>query len=174
MHGTYPSYVSYQTGLRTPIGPATSPTRRRSPGPRAASTSSPGAPAGWTCSPPTLRDYPVNRILSSSALRCLQTVEPLAQRRDLPVETTETLAVHADPAALLALLSDPAAAETVLCGHGELIGVVLKRLLAPSPNGDSPTRPKGSTWVLETDGSRLLRSRFLPPLRLQDTEAGYY
>jgi hypothetical protein len=186
MHGTYPSYVSYQTGLRTPIGPATSPTRRRSPGPRAASTSSPGAPAGWTCSPPTppatawssatstLRDYPVNRILSSSALRCLQTVEPLAQRRDLPVETTETLAVHADPAALLALLSDPAAAETVLCGHGELIGVVLKRLLAPSPNGDSPTRPKGSTWVLETDGGRLLRSRFLPPLRLQGTEAGYY
>jgi 8-oxo-dGTP diphosphatase len=121
-----------------------------------------------------LRDYPVNRILSSPALRCLQTVEPLAQRRGLPVETTETLAVHADPAALLALLSDPAAAETVLCGHGELIGAVLKRLLAPSPNGDSPTWPKGSTWVLETDGGQLLRSRFLPPLRLQDTEVGDY
>jgi 8-oxo-dGTP diphosphatase len=120
-----------------------------------------------------LRDYPVNRILSSPAVRCLQTVEPLAQRRDLPVETTETLAVHADPATLLAHLSDPAAAESVLCSHGELIGAVLKHLLAPSPNGDSPTWPKGSTWVLETDGGRLLRSRFLPPLRLQDTEAGY-
>jgi hypothetical protein len=36
--------------------------------------------------------------------------------------------VDGDPEALLALLVDPAAAEAVLCSHGELIGTVLERL----------------------------------------------
>jgi phosphohistidine phosphatase SixA len=75
-----------------------------------------------------LRPYPVVRILSSPAVRCVQTVEPLAQRRGLPVERAEVLGVDADPEALLALLVDPAAAEAVLCSHGELIRTVLERL----------------------------------------------
>ena len=69
-----------------------------------------------------LRDYPITRILSSPAARCLQTVEPLAQRRRLPVEPDRILGVDADPAALVALLLDPAVGQAVLCSHGELIG----------------------------------------------------
>jgi 8-oxo-dGTP diphosphatase len=48
-----------------------------------------------------LRDYPITRILSSPAVRCLQTVEPLAQRRGLPIEPAQVLGVDADPAALV-------------------------------------------------------------------------
>jgi broad specificity phosphatase PhoE len=36
-----------------------------------------------------LGDYRITRILSSPAVRCLQTVEPLAQRRGLPIEPDE-------------------------------------------------------------------------------------
>lgn len=75
-----------------------------------------------------LRPYRIARILSSPAVRCMQTVEPLAQRRGLPVEHAEVLGVDGDPEALLALLVDPAGAEAVLCSHGELIGTVLERL----------------------------------------------
>jgi phosphohistidine phosphatase SixA len=44
-----------------------------------------------------LRPYPVVRILSSPAVRCVQTVEPLAQRRGLPVERAEVLGWTATP-----------------------------------------------------------------------------
>jgi 8-oxo-dGTP diphosphatase len=120
-----------------------------------------------------LRDYPITRILSSPALRCLQTVEPLAQRRALPVEGTDVLGVDADPDGLVGLLEDPAAGEAVLCSHGELIGAVLERLVGRGlvEDGDL-VWPKGSTWVLEVEGGRVRHTRYLPPLRPQDAEAG--
>jgi phosphohistidine phosphatase SixA len=122
-----------------------------------------------------LRPYPIARILSSPAVRCLQTVEPLGQRRGLPVERAEVLGVDADPDALLALLVDPSAGELVLCSHGELIGTVLERLVGRGlDTGGQPTWPKGSAWVLVVDGGQVQHSRYLPPLRLQDTQAGYY
>jgi hypothetical protein len=34
--------------------------------------------------------------------------------------------------------------------------------------------PKGSTWVLKVTEGRIEDARYLPPLRLEDTEAGYY
>lgn len=121
-----------------------------------------------------LRDYRVTRILSSPAVRCLQTVEPLAQRRGLPVQSSEALGVDADPAGLVALLLDPVAAETVLCSHGELIGAVLERLVGAGLEGEGMSWPKGSTWVLDVEGGHLHHAHYLPPLRLQDAEAGYY
>jgi len=119
-----------------------------------------------------LRDDPIGRILSSPAVRCLQTVEPLAARRGLTTETSEALGVEGDPAALEALLADPGAGNLLVCSHGELIGTVLRRLLGEQLAADS--WPKGSTWVLEVDGGQVQRSRYLPPLRLQDSDAGHH
>jgi 8-oxo-dGTP diphosphatase len=118
-----------------------------------------------------LRDYRITRILSSPALRCLETVEPLARRRGLTVERTELLDVDADPAALVALLVDPVAADAVLCSHGELIGTALRRLAEDDTDADSLVWPKGSTWVLEVDGGQVTHRRYLPPLRLHDADA---
>lgn len=117
-----------------------------------------------------LRDYPISRILSSPAVRCLETVEPLAARRGLTTETSEALGVEGDPAALEALLVDPRARELLVCSHGELIGIMLRRLVGEQLAADS--WPKGSTWVLEVDGGRVQHSRYLPPLSLQDLDAG--
>ena len=120
-----------------------------------------------------LRDHPISRILSSPTVRCLQTVEPLAQRRGLRVESAEVLGMDADPADLIALLLVPAATEAVLCSHGELIGAALIRLVGERFEGDSLSWPKGSTWVLEVTEGRIEDVRYMPPLRLRDTEAGY-
>jgi broad specificity phosphatase PhoE len=117
-----------------------------------------------------LRDYRITRILSSPAVRCLETVEPLARRRGLTVEPTDLLGVDADPAALVDLLLDPAAGDAVLCSHGELIGAALTRLVGH--DDDALGWPKGSTWVLDAGDGRLRHRRYLPPLRL-DAEASH-
>jgi hypothetical protein len=79
-----------------------------------------------------------------------------------------------DPTDLVALLLDPAAAEAVLCSHGELIGEALIRLVGERSEGDALSWPKGSTWVLKVTEGRIEDARYLPPLRLEDTDAGYY
>jgi phosphohistidine phosphatase SixA len=97
-----------------------------------------------------LRDYRITRILSSPAVRCLETVEPLARRRGLPVEAAEV--IGSIPSTLLALLLDPAADEAVVCSHGELIGAALKRLVGSNldPGGElvwPKGRPGCSRWT---------------------------
>ena len=119
-----------------------------------------------------LRDYPISRILSGPAVRCLQTVQPLAEHRDLQVETADALGVDASSTGLVALLLDPAASETVLCSHGELIGEALTRLLGHDIDGDNLVWPKGSTWALEVQDGQVQHSHYLPPLRVQDVKAG--
>jgi broad specificity phosphatase PhoE len=121
-----------------------------------------------------LRNYPITRIVSSPAVRCRQTVEPLSRRRNLPIETADELGVDADPVGLAELLMDPAASETVLCSHGELIGAALTQLVGPDLEGDGLIWPKGSTWILQALDGLLQDARYLAPLRLQDAEAGYY
>jgi hypothetical protein len=48
---------------------------------------------------------------------------------------------------------------------------VLRRLAGADLGADR--WPKGSTWVLEVGDGRVQRSRYLPPLRRQDPDAGY-
>ena len=112
-----------------------------------------------------LRHYPVQRILSSPADRCRQTVQPLASQFGLAVEETDRLGVDATADGVLELLGDPAIRHAVLCTHGELIGQVFEKLLAGGL--DVPGRPhwpKGSTWVLARDGGRVADACYLEPL----------
>jgi Histidine phosphatase superfamily (branch 1) len=69
-----------------------------------------------------LRDYPITRILSSPALRCVQTVEPLSLRRAVPIEVVDALRVDTPVEGLLELVTDRGLEGTVSCGHGEQIG----------------------------------------------------
>jgi 8-oxo-dGTP diphosphatase len=123
-----------------------------------------------------LRDYPISRILISPALRCRQTVEPLtlSQRRAVPIELVDALSVDASAERLMELVTDPGLQEAVLCGHGEQIGLLLCQLADRGLAIDgSPRWAKGSTWVLDTKGGRVVGARYLAPLRLTDL-AGCY
>jgi phosphohistidine phosphatase SixA len=113
-----------------------------------------------------LDDYPVERILSSPAARCLQTVEPLGRDRLLQVEEVAALGADADAARVELLFVDPEAANVVLCTHGELIGRLFARLVPAGLVVEDPLLwPKGSTWLLWRTHRRL-HARFLTPLAL--------
>jgi 8-oxo-(d)GTP phosphatase len=113
-----------------------------------------------------LASYPIGRILSGPAIRCQQTVAPLAARHGLRVELTDDLAVEATADQLLVLVSDPALGTAVLCSHGEVIGQVLQQLAAGGlPLADPLRWEKGSTWVLDSKGGVVVGARYLAPLR---------
>jgi 8-oxo-dGTP diphosphatase len=113
-----------------------------------------------------LRHYPVHRILSSPADRCLQTVQPLAGVLGLAVEATDALGVDATADGVLELLADPALRHAVLCTHGELIAQIFDRLIAQGLDlPGRPRWPKGSAWVLDRhDGDRVAAASYLEPL----------
>jgi 8-oxo-dGTP diphosphatase len=83
------------------------------------------------------RDF--SRILSSPYARCVETVEPLAEARQLVLEPVDQLAEDAGEAAALELFRS-LAAPAVACVHGNLVEALL---------GESSK--KGSTNVLEVD-----------------------
>src|SRR5438046_349803 len=60
-----------------------------------------------------LRTLAIERILSSPALRCRQTVQPLAQRLSLDVEPCRLLAVDADPVELARFLRHADSEQTL-------------------------------------------------------------
>ncbi len=112
-----------------------------------------------------LEDYPVERILCSPAVRCLQSVAPLTRQRLVPVEATSLLGVDAAPADLLELIWDDDLDDAVLCTHGELIGEVLARLVADGAvTSEAPHWPKGSAWLLQRLERPRMIGRYLPPL----------
>jgi broad specificity phosphatase PhoE len=110
-----------------------------------------------------LRDRPIATILSSPALRCEQTVRPLAEQRGVPVGLDGRLDVDArvdDAAGLIRPDLDGA----VLCSHGELIGQLLGLLRERGAPIDRDARwPKGSTWLLRLSGDRVAEATCLPP-----------
>jgi broad specificity phosphatase PhoE len=113
---------------------------------------------------PQYRDRPVATILSSPALRCQQTVQPLAQQRRLPVDLEGRLDVDAEAEAAAAALLRPDLDDVVLCTHGELIGELLGLLRARgAPIGQDARWPKGSTWLLRLNGDRVAEATYLSP-----------
>ena len=112
-----------------------------------------------------LRDRPVGRVLSSPAERCLQTVQPLADRLGRPVEPTEALGVDGTGPGAFELLTDPALDQAVLCTHGELIGEVFDQLQQAGIELSEPPRwPKACTWILQLDGGHAWKGTYLEPL----------
>ena len=106
-----------------------------------------------------LSPFAVERILSSPYVRCVETVEPLAAKLGLPVETVDALAEGAGDAA--ARLAPGLTGSVVLCSHGDVVPELFDAL-APDAVLDEPGFPcgKGSTWVLDDDRRR---ARYLPP-----------
>ena len=105
-----------------------------------------------------LAGYGVVRVVSSAYVRCVQTVEPLALARQLPLETSPALAEGATRDDVDSLLEQVTGTAVVLCTHGDVAGEVLDALGRP----DGPCA-KGSTWVLEPAGRRLVATKYLEP-----------
>jgi broad specificity phosphatase PhoE len=109
----------------------------------------------------------IARLLSSPAVRCVETMGPLAEELGCEVEVDERLAEGTPVWRVLELLSDLAAltdGPVALCSHGDVIPAVLDaQLAAGMAVEDDLTWPKASTWALAWDGTRATRARYLPP-----------
>lgn len=108
-------------------------------------------------------DLGLRRVLSSPAVRCRQTVEPLAERIGVPVEDAAELAEGAALGPALALLAG-LTVEAALSSHGDLIPEIVDHLAAEGMRLEGPDRcQKASIWTLERSGGRFVVGRYSPP-----------
>jgi len=132
------------------LGPLLGPLLDPQPGPQ---PGAPGpAPAGRTVD-----------VRTSPALRCIQTVAPLAETLGVPLTIDDALLEGCDVRVLhdrIAGLERP----TVWSSHGDVIPELLTMLARRGLDlGAAPTCRKGSTWVIEIVGGRASSARALPP-----------
>jgi phosphohistidine phosphatase SixA len=103
--------------------------------------------------PNQLAEYPIDCLLSSPYVRCVETLEPLSEGLDLRIDVRPGLAEGSSAADVFALLAESDAAVPALCTHGDVVEELL---------GEGSA--KGSVWVLElSDGGELRRERYFPP-----------
>jgi 8-oxo-(d)GTP phosphatase len=101
-----------------------------------------------------LADYPVKRILSSSYVRCVESVEPLAERLGVEIETADELAEGASAGEVRRLMESLRGELAVLCTHGDVVEAVL---------GPRVPNKKGSVWIFEEQAGSLKPARYLVP-----------
>jgi 8-oxo-dGTP diphosphatase len=112
-----------------------------------------------------LADAGISRLVSSPSVRCVETLEPLAEKTGLTVEDDGRLAEGSDGRAALSLAEElrRAGTDAALCSHGDVIPDLLSLLRS---NGitfhDDLTWPKGSAWVLAGNGSHWTDAHHLP------------
>ena len=126
----------------------------------------PGGVAQASAIADRLRRRPVKRILSSPYVRCMQTVEPLAEALGLEIEQNHALGEDTEPEHTWALLRQLAGTEAVLCSHGNVIPDAVDRAVREGAKvvGRQTGNRKGSIWDLETDGDGAVTSvRYTPP-----------
>lgn len=106
--------------------------------------------------------HDVGRILSSRYVRCVQTVQPLADKLGLEVEHHPALAEEASVESTWELFAEVAAArdEVVLCSHGNVIPAVLDRLRRRGIEvvADEWSCHKGSIWTIELEQGKAARA----------------
>jgi 8-oxo-dGTP diphosphatase len=138
------------------------------------------SPRGWEQAEEVagrLGGMPLLRVLSSPALRCRQTVVPLARGLMLDVEPVPELAVDVDADRLLTVLRDPDTASAVLCTHRETLeaffkDLALARTVVPAVG---PPMEMAAAWLLrgvvgEKRGG--VQLRYLPAQRLAFVPGG--
>jgi 8-oxo-dGTP diphosphatase len=106
---------------------------------------------------------PIDKILSSGYVRCVQTVQPLATRRNLQVETVKELEEGAGGESVLRLVEKFKGRNVVLCTHGDVVEELLERLIAQGlvPRAHA-NMEKGSTWVLDEKDGKITGAKYLP------------
>jgi 8-oxo-dGTP diphosphatase len=107
----------------------------------------------------------IGRVISSPAVRCTDTVRPLAERLGVKLELDLDLMEGMGPesAARLAVQATPGSG-LVLCTHGDVIWELLTDLEAAGvPLTAGIPAKKGSVWVLEVEAGAVVRGRYQPP-----------
>ena len=105
-----------------------------------------------------------SRIISSPAVRCIETLLPLSRALGVDVESDPRLFEGTEAEGVLEVISELGATPAVLCTHGDVIPALLDDLRRNGVELTSmPTWPKASTWVLEGTDLAIELARYVPP-----------
>jgi len=109
--------------------------------------------------------FPVTRVLSSPYLRCVQTVQPLAEKVGVEVENEPALGEGQPAGPVVDLLTD-LPDYSVLCSHGDVLPDTIDALerrgmVVQGP----PDWRKGVVWEIDRINGSFLRARALAPER---------
>jgi 8-oxo-dGTP diphosphatase len=97
-----------------------------------------------------LAEQKIDEVRSSPSVRCIETVEPLAESHGLAVTVDPSLGEGSDVDECIAAVLDASERTLVLCSHGDLIPMVIRRLVAKGMRTKAPNlSQKGSAWLLE-------------------------
>ena len=109
-----------------------------------------------------LKKEPIDAILSSPYVRCVQTVEPLADQHKLPIQPRKDLEEGSGGDSLLRMVSEFKGRNIVLCTHGDLVEEFLEQLIEKRlvPRGRANLE-KGSTWVVEETAGKITGARYV-------------
>jgi len=111
----------------------------------------------------SFKQEPIDRILSSPYVRCLQTVEPLALQRTLPVEARQDLAEGSGGESVIRLVQQFKGRNIVLCTHGDVVEELLEKLIADRLVSRARANlEKGSTWELDEQNGRITSAKYWP------------
>lgn len=105
---------------------------------------------------PLLSPFRPRRILSSPAVRCFATVQPLSEVLGVPIESVDELG-EGNGAEAMRLLERMAGETAVISTHGDVADEMLEAL-AGDLAADALRRLrllKGEVWVVRSTGSRL-------------------
>lgn len=109
-----------------------------------------------------LREYPLELILSSAALRCRQTVEPLANELGLEVTVHGDLSEGTPTVRSLGLVQSLSGRFAVLCSHGDVIPDLLRALRLHGAQIDGRSCAKGSIWALDNTSETIATGSYFP------------
>jgi phosphohistidine phosphatase SixA len=92
----------------------------------------------------------------------VQTVEPLATARKLPVESRKDLEEGSGGESIVRLVQEFKGRNVVACTHGDLVEELVEQLIQKGLLSRSQAKmEKGSTWVLEETAGKITGARYL-------------
>ena len=103
-------------------------------------------------------------IISSTYVRCMETVVPLAANHGLAIEPHSALAEESPLEHSMELLVEHWETGAVMCSHGDVIPMLLDHFRACGTDlGPTPRCEKGSTWVLDGQLDHMVTANYLAP-----------
>lgn len=98
--------------------------------------------------------YDLSQVVCSPALRCVQTVEPVARARGIEVRTTADLGEGRRLAAR-DVVASLRGADALVCTHNDVLHVIVRALVRQGVEVDgSPRWKNAEVWALTEMGTR--------------------
>ena len=94
--------------------------------------------------------HSIDRILTSPARRCVDTVRPIAELLDVPVLKDDTLLEGTPFDVIDRLLHHCSDDDVLLCSHGDVISSIVTALERRGSTIPSSGWPKASAWILDS------------------------